>query len=406
MATAAAVCEGCGKAAPTMQCPTCKKLSLTPSYFCGQACFKASWGKHKSKHTNTKPTCSIATMSVIEREMFNFRGSLRPALITPKRFVPATIARPDYADDPDGRAASEEATRGSNKITKWKGEELEQIKRVCGLSREVLEAGMAVVKPGVSTDEIDRVIHDACIERNMYPSPLNYYNFPKSVCTSVNEIICHGIPDARELEEGDICNLDVSCFLNGFHGDLNETCFVGKPDEENIKLVHCAYECMVAGINVVEKDALYKHVGDAIEMRAAEDKVSVVRTYAGHGIGSLFHTAPSISHYANNKCVGVMAPGHVFTIEPMVNLGVWQDVTWPDRWTASTTDGKRSAQFEQTMVVTDDGPELLTDSKESTPMYRRQLRQLGLDHLVEDRVIPKWKLNTPSAASAAEEEKA
>jgi methionyl aminopeptidase len=377
MANAAAECAGCNAPGPTMQCPKCKELSLRPSYFCDQACFKKSWAAHKIKHTTEKPVGSISTMTVAERTMFNFRGTLRPALITPKRFVPKTIPRPDYADEVDGRSAEEEAERGT-RVVKWAGADLAQIKRACALSREILDLGTAAAKPGVTTDEIDRVVHEATVERNMYPSPMNYYNFPKSVCTSVNEIICHGIPDARELQQGDIVNIDVSSFLAGFHGDLNETVFVGKPDADNIRLVHCAYDCLQAGIATVKSGNLYKHIGDAIEARAKIYDCSVVRTYSGHGIGRLFHTSPSVPHYANNKAQGVMAVGHVFTIEPMVNLGQWQDVTWPDKWTSSTTDGKRSAQFEHTMVVTDGGVELLTDWKDSIPTYRKQLDAWGL----------------------------
>jgi methionyl aminopeptidase len=370
-------CEGCGKEAPSMQCPKCKELSLTPSYFCGQACFKESWGKHKVKHTTEKPLCTIETMTQLERQMFNFRGPLRPHLITPRRHVPAHIPRPDHADTPDGASPAEESDRGS-KAAVWKGADLDKIRRVCKLSREVLDIACAAVKPGVTTDEIDRLVHEETIKRGMYPSPLNYYNFPKSVCTSVNEIICHGIPDARPLEDGDIVNIDVSCYLDGFHGDLNETVFVGTPDETSVRLVHCTYEAMMAGIKTVEKGALYKHVGDAIEARAALDGFGVVRTYSGHGVGKLFHTSPSISHYANNKSTGIMQIGHVFTIEPMINVGTWRDVTWPDRWTSSTMDGLRSAQFEHCMVVTDKGYELFTDWNDGVPTYQKQLKALGI----------------------------
>jgi methionyl aminopeptidase len=374
-----------------MQCPKCKELSLTPSYFCGQECFKKNWGTHKVKHTTEKPQCTIETMSPIERQMFNFRGPLRPGLITPKRFVPATILKPDYAATPDGTSPSEEADR-SAKVVKWAGADLNKIRKVCKLSREVLDIATAMAKPGVTTDEIDRVVHDATIERGMYPSPLGYYNFPKSVCTSVNEIICHGIPDNRPLEEGDIVNIDVSSYVDGVHGDLNETIFIGKPDETSMRLVHCTYEAMMAGINVCKSGALYKHVGDAIEARTALDGFSVVRTYSGHGVGKLFHTSPTIAHYGNNKSAGIMQTGHVFTIEPMINVGTWKDVTWPDRWTSSTVDGLRSAQFEHCMVVTETGVELLTNWPDGIPTYQKQLAAWG---------IP---LPTPAVAKAKEKD--
>lgn len=369
-------CEGCGKDAPTMQCPKCKELGLPPSFFCTQPCFKNSWGSHKAKHSQPAQAV-IPTMTDIERAMFNFTGMLRPGKITPKRFVPPTIARPDYADDPDGRSPSEENDRTS-KVLKWSGAGLDKIKRVCALSREVIDIGMQAIRPGVTTDEIDRIVHEATLERGMYPSPLNYYNFPKSCCTSINEIICHGIPDSRELEPGDIVNLDISSFLDGVHGDLNETVFVGKPDEDSLRLVHCTYECMMAGIAQVYPNNLYKQVGDAIEERANRSNCSVVRTYCGHGIGDKFHTAPSIPHYGNNKALGMMQVGHVFTIEPMINLGTYYDVTWPDKWTSSTRDGKRSAQFEHTMVVTSEGAEILTNNKEGVPFYQKQLDAWGM----------------------------
>lgn len=371
------ICDGCGKEGAPMQCPTCKKLGLQPSYFCTQDCFKASWGKHKAVHSEP-PKCTISTMSDVDLVTFNFPGALRPGKITPRRPVPSSIARPDYADNPEGRSKCEEADRG-NKVQKWSGQELEKIKRVCKLCREVLDIACDAVKPGVTTDEIDRIVHEATIARNMYPSPLNYYNFPKSVCTSINEIICHGIPDSRPLQEGDIVNIDVSGYLDGVHGDLNEMVFVGKPDADSLRLVHCTYECLQAAIATVAPGNLYKHCGDAIEDRASKSNCSVVRTYSGHGVGDKFHTSPTIAHYANNKSPGIMQEGHVFTIEPMINLGVWQDVTWPDNWTSSTKDGKRSAQFEHTMVVVPGGAELLTNWADGTPFYQKQLKAWGIE---------------------------
>lgn len=369
-----------------MQCPTCKKLGLPPSLFCSQDCFKSHWGDHKLKHTQcAQPT--IPTMTEAAMNAFDFTGPLRPGRITPRRAVPPHIARPDYADRTDGVSPSEERDRGS-KVKVYniqslhddsrQSTEIQKIKTVCRLSREVLDIATAAVRPGVTTDEIDRIVHEATVERNMYPSPLNYYNFPKSVCTSVNEVICHGIPDSRELADGDIVNIDVSSYLNGFHGDLNETVFVGKPDADSVRLVHCAYESLCAGIKVVEPEALYKQIGDAIEACAVRYGCSVVRTYTGHGVGHLFHTSPTVCHYANNKSFGMMRPGHVFTIEPMLNLGTWQDVTWPDKWTSTTRDGKRSAQFEHTMVVTNDGVEILTDWADGIPTYQKQLQEWNI----------------------------
>jgi methionyl aminopeptidase len=218
-----------------------------------------------------------------------------------------------------------------------------------------------IAKPGVTTDEIDRVVHDACIERNCYPSPLNYRGFPKSVCTSINEVVCHGIPDSRELVDGDICNIDVTVYHDGYHGDLNETWLIGdNVSEEKKKLVQTAYECLELAIEKVKPGMFYRDIGSIISKHAHQRGCSVVRTYCGHGIGKLFHCAPNVPHYARNKAIGVMKPGHIFTIEPMINLGKWGDTLWPDDWIAVTLDGKPSAQFEHTMLVTETGVEVLT----------------------------------------------
>ncbi|KAG0183567.1 Methionine aminopeptidase 1 [Apophysomyces sp. BC1034] len=234
------------------------------------------------------------------------------------------------------------------------------MRKVCKLAREVLDIGAAAIRPGITTDEIDRIIHEATIERNAYPSPLNYYNFPKSVCTSVNEVICHGIPDKRPLKDGDIVNIDVTCYYGGFHGDLNETYLVGNVDEKGQLLVKTARECLEKAIAMVKPGIRYRDFGKVIEEHAKKNGFSVVRSFCGHGINQLFHCSPNVPHYANNKAVGIIRPGHVFTIEPMICEGTWRDELWPDNWTAVTVDGKRSAQFEHTMLVTEDGVEILT----------------------------------------------
>jgi methionyl aminopeptidase len=189
---------------------------------------------------------------------------------------------------------------------------------------------------------------------------LNYRLFPKSVCTSVNEIICHGIPDYRPLQNGDIVNIDVSVYFQGYHSDLNETFFVGSVDSNSRRLVECAYYSLAAAIALVRPGVLYRDIGDAIAKVSKKYKCSICTSYCGHGVGTLFHTSPNIPHYANNKAKGTMQVGHIFTIEPMINLGNYRDVLWPDNWTVATIDGARSAQFEHTMVVTETGCELLT----------------------------------------------
>ncbi len=199
--------------------------------------------------------------------------------------------------------------------------QLEDLRVACRLGREVLNEGAAAVAPGVPTDEIDRVVHEASVDRECYPSPLNYYQFPKSCCTSVNEVICHGIPDARPLQDGDLCNIDVTVYHRGYHGDLNETCFVGNPSEKARKLVNNTWECLQKAIAEVKPGVKYREMGNVIQKHAQSEGFSVVRSYCGHGIHKLFHCAPNVPHYAKNKAVGVMKKGHAFTIEPMINEG-------------------------------------------------------------------------------------
>lgn len=193
-------------------------------------------------------------------------------------------------------------------------------------------------------------------------------SFPKSVCTSVNEVVCHGIPDYREVQDGDIVNIDVSVYnRGGYHGDLNETFCVGNVDDEGKMLVKTAFDSLAAAIDMVKPDTLYRDFGTAIHKTASKNKCSVVRTYCGHGIGSLFHTIPNVPHYQKNKAKGTVKAGHVFTIEPMINRGTYDEYTWGDNWTSVTADGKRSAQFEHTILVTETGYELLT-ARENEPV--------------------------------------
>uniref|UniRef100_A0A1I8G2B9 Methionine aminopeptidase n=1 Tax=Macrostomum lignano TaxID=282301 RepID=A0A1I8G2B9_9PLAT len=358
-------CEtpNCGKEAK-FRCPTCVKLGIDGSYFCAQDCFKSYWKDHKKVHALVEklhPGSALAADKQQPLELswpgYHFTGSLRPHRQTPRRTLPDSIVRPDYSND--GTPYSERQSKSVLRVIDDDAE-LEDMRVVCRLAREVLEEGMRAVAPGVTTDEIDRIVHEACIERDCYPSPLNYYGFPKSCCTSVNEVICHGIPDLRPLVEGDIVNIDVTCYHREHHGDLNETVFVGKVDEDSKRLVQAAYDCLQKSIEAVRPGVKFRDMGDIIQRHAHSAGLSVVRTYCGHGIHRLFHCAPNVPHYAKNKAVGVMKPGHVFTIEPMINLGVWRDQLWQDDWTSVTVDGKRSAQFEETLLVTETGCDVLT----------------------------------------------
>lgn len=301
---------------------------------------------------------------------FKYAGSLRASYpLSDKRILPPHIPRPPYADHSEGRDIVEEKARGKGpRILNQK--ERDGMRKVCRLAREVLDIAAAAIKPGITTDEIDKIVHEECIKRDSYPSPLNYYLFPKSVCTSVNEIICHGIPDLRKLEDGDIVNLDVTLFHGGFHGDLNETYYVGdkaKADPNSVRLVETARECLDLALATIKPGTPFRSFGKIISDHAKANNCSVVTTYCGHGINNLFHCSPNIPHYAGNKASGICTEGMCFTIEPMINLGASRDESWPDNWTATTADGSRSAQFEHTILVTNSGCEILTRRTETSP---------------------------------------
>ncbi|KAG0645657.1 Methionine aminopeptidase 1 [Hyphodiscus hymeniophilus] len=364
----------CENDAGTLQCPTCLKLDIKDSFFCSQDCFKLAWSEHKKTHKSKSDfLSSLLTPKVVSKPdpntglydpfpSFAYTGPLRPSYpLSEHREVPKSIKHPDYSKD--GQPRSEQTIRGRTKIDILNKEQQEGMRKVCRLAREVLDIAAAAAKPGVTTDYIDEVVHKACMERESYPSPLNYYNFPKSVCTSPNEVICHGIPDKRVLVDGDILNIDVTLYHGGYHGDLNETYYIGdkaKADPESVRVVEAARECLDEAIKLVKPGALFRNYGNIIEKHAKSKNCSVIKTYSGHGINSLFHCSPNIPHYAKNKAVGDAKPGMCFTIEPMIALGTYRDKTWPDDWTSVTQDGKRTAQFEHTLLVTENGVEILT----------------------------------------------
>jgi len=211
-------------------------------------------------------------------------------------------------------------SRLSDKIIEVKSkEDIDKMREVGIIARKALDLGHSLVRPGITTDEIDKAVYKFIIENDAYPSPLNYNHFPKSLCTSVNEIICHGIPDSRPLEEGDIVNLDVTVFKLGFHVDLNETYHVGKVSESSVFLVEKAYRGLEEAEKLLKPGTMYRELGNVIGKYIEEHGLSVTRSYCGHGLGNLFHSSPSIPHYRDNKAPGFMKVGHVFTIEPMIN---------------------------------------------------------------------------------------
>lgn len=386
-------CSGCGKTVQgRFSCPTCAEIGLPPSYYCTKDCFRSDWPKHKALHIAAANVFKQPTRGRLSLESgitgktpdkwkddadlsrflkYNFTGPLRPWPQTyPARPVPSHIPRPDYAITgiPEGEHA-EQKHRSQPPIEFTDPTDIEKSRAACKLGREALDlAGRMVQKRGVTGDEIDKAVHDFIISRGAYPSPLNYYNFPKSCCISVNEVICHGIPDLRPFEKDDIVNIDISVYLNGFHADLNETYIVGEqPCQESRDLVQAAYDSLMAAIAICKPETPYREIGNAVAGVVEPRGFSVVRSYVGHGCNTLFHCRPNVPHYKKNKAIGIMKPGHIFTIEPMINAGGWEDTCWPDDWTVVTRDGKRSAQFEHTLLITETGCEVLTARLPDSP---------------------------------------
>jgi methionyl aminopeptidase len=277
---------------------------------------------------------------------------VRPGALGPRREVPAEIERPDYAESGVPRRWDEPRVKAP--------EVIERMRRAGRVAAEILQAAGAEVRPGITTDDLDAFVHQAHIDRGVYPSPLNYKGFPKSVCTSVNEVICHGIPDDRTLRDGDIVNIDVTAYVDGVHGDTNATFLVGQVDPESRKLVEVTRQCLERGIAAVEPGLPLSEIGRAIEAHANANGYDVVRAFVGHGIGEQFHTDLQIPHYHEPRLATIAEPGMVFTIEPMIAIGSGRHLLWDDGWTAVTADGSRTAQFEHTLVVTDTGADVLT----------------------------------------------
>ena len=275
-----------------------------------------------------------------------------PGEVSPMREVPAEIGRPSYAETGDVVPWDEPRIKSPDVI--------ERMRRAGSVAAEILRLAGEAVRPGVTTDEIDAYVHDLYVERGAYPSPLNYHGYPKSLCTSVNEVICHGIPDSRVLLNGDIVNLDVTAYIEGVHGDTNATFYVGDVDPVSRRLTEVTEECMWHGIEAVVPGRPLNDIGKAIEQHAKQHRYGVVRAFIGHGIGEQFHTDIQVFHYFEPRANMVMRPGMTFTIEPMITLGTWQHRMWDDGWTAVTTDGKRTAQYEHTVLVTDTGVDVLT----------------------------------------------
>jgi methionyl aminopeptidase len=279
-------------------------------------------------------------------------NAIAPATISPRRPVPAHIPRPEYVDKD-----APTPFQGSE----VKDEETVERMRVAGrLAAQALQLVGKHVEPGVTTDELDRIGHEFLCDNNAYPSTLGYRSFPKSLCTSVNEVICHGIPDSRPIEDGDIVNIDITAYIGGVHGDTNATFLAGEVDEESRLLVERTEESLRRAIKAVKPGRQVNVIGRVIESYAKRFGYGVVRDFTGHGIGTHFHSGLIIPHYDEPYYDTVIEKGMTFTIEPMLCLGTHTWDMWADDWTVVTKDRKRSAQFEHTLLVTDDGAEILT----------------------------------------------
>ena len=280
------------------------------------------------------------------------RAPLRPGTLSPWREVPASIVRPEYVGRPGPRKY-----RGSDVQTP---ETIEKMRIAGRLAAQATQLAGEHCQPGVTTDEIDAVVHEFLCDHGAYPSTLGYRGFPKSCCTSLNEVICHGIPDSTVIEDGDIINVDVTAYIHGVHGDTDATFCVGNVSEENRLLVERTHEAMMRGIRAVAPGRQLNAVGRVIEAYARRFGYGVVRDFTGHGIGETFHSGLYVPHYDKPDLTTIMEPGMTFTIEPMITLGTHRYEMWKDGWTVVTKDRKWTAQFEHTVVVTDDGVEILT----------------------------------------------
>jgi len=239
-------------------------------------------------------------------------------------------------------------------------QEIDAMRPACRLAADTLVMIEAHIRPGVTTDEINTLVHDYTISHGGVPAPLNYRGFPKSVCTSVNHVVCHGIPSAKKLKDGDIVNVDVTTIVNGWHGDTSKTFYVGTPKVKARKVTEVSRRALEVGIAAVRPGATLGDIGHAIQSYVESERCSVVRDYCGHGIGREFHEEPQVMHFGRPGEGLELKPGMVFTIEPMVNLGKHHVKLLKDGWTVVTRDKSLSAQFEHTLAVTEDGAEVLT----------------------------------------------
>ncbi|WVZ73528.1 hypothetical protein U9M48_021824 [Paspalum notatum var. saurae] len=327
-------------------------------------------GSRRVAYQATRTLCNLVDILFNRRSRDdapeNNPRRLRPGKVSPRLSVPNHIQRPPYVN-----SRQRPGVNNGPEIHDERG--IECMRASGKLAAQVLKFAGTLVKPGITTDEIDKAVHQMIIDNGAYPSPLGYCGYPKSVCTSVNECICHGIPDSRPLEDGDIINIDVTVYLSGYHGDTSATFLCGDVDDEAKKLVQVTRECLEKAISICAPGVEIKRIGRTIQYvnencitrlyvhldHADKFKFGVVQQFVGHGVGKVFHAEPVVLHFRNNEW-GRMVLNQTFTIEPMLTIGSINPVMWSDDWTAVTEDGSLSAQFEHTILITEDGPEILT----------------------------------------------
>ena len=281
------------------------------------------------------------------------RGKLTPGKPTPVRTVPKTIERPEYA-------WKDEVRENVGEPLIQTPETIEAMREASKIAANALATAGAAVRPGATTDSIDAVVHEYLLDHGAYPSTLGYRGYPKSCCISLNEIVCHGIPDTTVIEDGDIVNIDVTAFKNGVHGDTNATFLAGEVSKEHRLLVERTYQATMRGIKAAKPGREINVIGRVIESYAKRFGYNVVTDFTGHGVGTTFHNGLVVLHYDSDAYRTVLEPGMTLTVEPMINLGELPYEIWDDGWTVQNLDGEYTAQFEHTIVITDDGNEILT----------------------------------------------
>ncbi|MBK4161507.1 type I methionyl aminopeptidase [Corynebacterium macginleyi] len=281
------------------------------------------------------------------------RGKLKPGKPTPIRSVPDDIERPEYVWKDEVQEAIGEPFVQPPEV-------IEKMREACKVAANALKEAGKAVQPGVTTDEVDRVAHEYMCDHGAYPSTLGYRGFTKSTCVSLNEIVCHGIPDTTVIEDGDIVNIDITAYKNGVHGDNCATFLAGDVSEEHRLLVERTKEAMLRGIKAAKPGREINVIGRVIESYAKRFGYNVVRDFTGHGVGPTFHNGLVVLHYDSTAYRDILEPGMTLTVEPMINLGSLDYDIWDDDWTVQNRDGKFTAQFEHTLVITDEGNEILT----------------------------------------------